>query len=396
MGSHSVEQLKVLFIAGWYPSKKNPVAGVFIKEHAKAASLYNEVVVLISEGIDSSVRGLYEIADDIEDCIRTLRLRYRKSPIPKATYFVYLWGMFAALRKLLHEGWRPDVIHAHVYSAGVPAVLLGRRYGIPVVISEHFSGFRWGFVRGLKRWKAKFAFERASLVCPVSEALKEHIEAYGIRARFQVVPNVVDTSLFCPSAEVAQSGNGGKKRILLVALLDPKKGVPYLLEALARIKEKRDDLIFDIVGDGPNRAEYEKLANEERGLADIVRFHGMKSKQEVAEFMKRCDFFVLPSLFETFGVVLIEALACGKPVIATDSGGPNEIITEEVGMLVPPGDSEALAQAIDFMLDHHQEYDPKRIIEYVGARYGYGAVGREWDRVYKAVLKASKSGKAKR
>jgi glycosyltransferase involved in cell wall biosynthesis len=379
-----MKRLKILVIAGWYPSKRNPVAGVFIKEHAKAASLYNDVVVLYSEGIDRSVKRVYEIDDFAEDGLRTLRLRYRKSPIPKTTYFIYLWGMFGALRKLVREGWRPDVIHAHVYSAGVPAVLLGKRYGIPVVISEHFSGFPRGLVRGLERLRAKFAFEQASLVCPVSENLKKHIESYGIRTRFQVVPNVVDMSLFSPGCNPDKDIASREKHILFVGLLTPIKEVPYLLEALTRIKEKRNDFILDVVGDGPNRTEYEELTNV-LGLTKVVRFHGLKTKREVAEFMKRCDFFVLPSLFETFGVVLIEALACGKPVIATDIGGPNEIVTEGLGKLVPLGDVGALAQAIDFMLDHYHEYDPKRIAEYVQARYSYEAVGKQWDKIYTKV-----------
>jgi glycosyltransferase involved in cell wall biosynthesis len=235
--------------------------------------------------------------------------------------------------------------------------------------------------------KAKFAFEQADLVCPVSEYLKKHIESYGIRARFHVVPNLVDTSLFTP-IEKAFTREDNRKRLLLVALLDPKKGVPYLLKALARLKEKRDDFVLDIVGNGQNRSEYEELASK-LGLKDSVHFHGrLETKDEVAEFMERCDVFVLPSLFETFGVVLIEAMACGKPVIATDIGGPNEIVIKEVGELVPPGDSESLAKTIDYMLDHYQEYDSEAIAGYARTRYSYEAVSREWNRVYKAVLKA--------
>lgn len=101
--------------------------------------------------------------------------------------------------------------------------------------------------------------------------------------------------------------------------------------------------------------------------------------------MQRCDFFVLPSLFETFGVTLIEAMACGKPVIASDIGGPKEIVTEKVGKLVPPGDSETLAEAVDYMLDHYREYDPEKIVQYVRQRYSYQAVGKECDRVYRSV-----------
>ena len=380
-----MERLKILFVPGWYPSEKNPVAGVFVREHAKAVSLFNEVTVLYSEGINRSVRSIYHIDDNMEDGLRTLRLRYRKSPIPKTSYFIYLWGMFAALRKLIREGWRPDVIHAHVYSAGVPAVLLGKRYDIPVVVTEHSSEFPRGRMRGLNKLKAKFAFERASLVCPVSENLKKHIESYGIRARFHVVPNVVDTSLFSPNSNTTNEVRDGRKHILLVALLSPVKGVPYLLEALAHLKANREDFVLNIVGDGPNKSEYEALAHELR-LRNVVRFHGLKTKQEVAELMKRCDFFVLPSLFETFGVVLIEALACGKPVIATDIGGPSEIVTEEVGKLVPPRDPEALTEVIDYMLAHYSDYDPNKILAYVKGRFSYEVVGRKFDEVYNCVI----------
>jgi len=379
-----VKQLKVLFIAGWYPSKKNPVAGVFVKEHAKAVSLYNDVVVLCSEGIDRSVRGLYEIQDNVEDGLRTLRLRYRKSPIPKTSYFIYLWGMFAAFRKLSREGWRPDVIHAHVYSAGVPAVLLGKHYGLPVVITEHFSGFPRGLVRGFEKLKAKFAFEKASLVCPVSKDLQKHIENCGIRAYFHVVPNVVDMSLFSPGCDPDER-RGDRKRILLVALLDPKKGVPYLLEALARLREKRDDFVLDIVGDGPNRAEYEQLSHR-LGLEDVVYFHGLKTKQEVADFMRRCDFFVLPSEWENLPCVLIEAMASGLPIIATRVGGIPEMINDNVGLLVPPRNANALTEAIDCMLDHYQDYSPAMIVRYANERFSYETVGKRLDEIYRGLV----------
>jgi glycosyltransferase involved in cell wall biosynthesis len=382
-------RLKILHIPAWYPSRQNPVAGIFVREHVKATALYNDVVVLYSEGVDKGIRGLYQIEDNIEDGIRTLRLRYRKSPIPRTSYFIYLWAMFGAFRKLLKEGFRPDVIHAHVYSAGVPAVLLGMRYGIPVVVTEVFSGFPRGLIRGLERLKAKFAFERAALVLPVSEDLRQHIEAYGIRARFHVVPNVVDTSLFYPSKDKAHVREDSKKRLLLVALLSPVKGVPYLLEALAQLREKRDDFVLDIVGDGPNRSEYEELTRK-LGLQDIVHFHGLKTKQEVAEFMRKADVFVLPSLFETFGAVLIEALACGKPVIASRIGGPSEIIiTDKVGRLVPPGDSGALAETIDYLLDHYGEYDPEVLVQYVRERYSYEVVGKKLDYLYRSILRGT-------
>ena len=384
-----MEKLKVLFVAGWYPSEKNPVAGVFVREHAKAVSLYNEVVVLYSEGIDRSVRSIYHIEDNMEDGLRTLRIRYRKSPIPKTSYFIYLWSMFAAFRKLIRDGFKPDVIHAHVYSAGVPAVLLGKRYDIPVVVTEHSSEFPRRRINRINRLKAKFAFENASIVCPVSENLKRHIESYGIRAQFQVVPNVVDTSLFSPNNSASNEVQEERKRILLVALLSPVKGVPCLLEALASLKEKRTDFVLDIVGDGPIRPAYEEMAHA-LGLSDVICFHGLKTKTGVAAFMEQSDFFVLPSKWENLPCVLIEAMACGLPIVATKVGGISEMISKKVGVLVPPKDVEALAEAIDYMLDHYQEYASEEIVRYVKTRYSYEAVGERWDRIYKKLIESKK------
>ena len=119
-----------------------------------------------------------------------------------------------------------------------------------------------------------------------------------------------------------------------------------------------------------------------------MRFHGAKPKEEVAEFMKRCDFFVQPSLWETFGVVYIEAMACGKPVIACDIPGPDEFINGDVGVLVPPKDVDALAKAIEFMLDHSGDYSSEYIANYVRERFGYEVVGKRLDEVYHEVVGA--------
>jgi len=174
------KRLKILFIPAWYPSKQNLVAGIFIKEHAKAVALFNEIVVLYSEGIDHSIKNFYKIENNIEDGIRTLRLHYRKSPIPKTTYFIYLWSIFNGFRKLIHEGWKPDIIHTHVFTAGVPAILLGKLYKIPFVIIEHWAGFLLHKLTLFGRINARFALNRAQIISPVSNNLTLFIFAEKI------------------------------------------------------------------------------------------------------------------------------------------------------------------------------------------------------------------------
>ncbi len=380
-------RLKILFITAWYPTKEQPVGGVFVREHAKAVQLYDDVVVLHCAGTDANLKGLWRMEQETDESltegIPTYRVWYRRSPIPK-TSFLYLWSVFQAYRQLTSEGFRPDIIHGHVYEGGVPAALIGKLLGIPVVITEHYSGFPRKLLGRIGVLKARLAFGLADLVLPVSSALRQAIEDHKIRGRFQIVPNVVDAGLFYPA--VGKSKEDGAKRILFVGLLDAShnKGVPYLLQALARLRQQRDDWHLDIVGDGPARAEYERLAAD-WGLSDKVTFHGIKSKREVAEFMRQTDLFVLPSLFETFGAVAAEALAAGTPVLATRCGGPEEFVTENVGMLVPPKDAEALCKGLNYMLDHLAYYAPEQISRYAVERFSPEHVGAQLHTVYQVV-----------
>ncbi len=277
--------MKVLFITSWYPLKSNPVTGIFIKEHAKAVSLYNEVVVIFNEDFDYSIKKVFTISDNKEEGIRTIRIKHRLPHIPKTGYIIYVIGILLACRKLLKE-WHPDIIHAHIYSAGVPAIILSVIYRIPVVVSEHWTGYGRGILPLFERIKARFALNRASAVITVSQDLQKTLEQYGIRNKFYIVPNVVNTEIFYPSPQQIKNP---KKRMLLVAVLTPIKGIPYLLNALSELKQERQDFVLDIVGDGSHRKEYEELTGK-LGLKEIVRFHGMKSKEEVAEFMRKCVF----------------------------------------------------------------------------------------------------------
>jgi len=375
-------KLNVLFLPAWYPSKKTPVAGIFIQEYAKAGSLYNDVVVLYREELNGKLKKMWEVVTDKkEDGIRTIRIRQKKYPVPKTSFFIYLYSIWKILKKLLREGWKPDIIHAYIYNAGVPAVIIGRKYKIPVVITELATRVAIHSLPILGRTKLRFAMNRASVILPISNDLRGAIENYyGVKNRFQVIPCVVNTEVFYP---VLKKNKSDKKRILSVCILGPRKGIFYLLKALSQLMKKRQDFALDIVGHGPSRKELEELARN-LGLDEIVKFHGRQP--EVASFMRNCDFFVLPSLYENFGVVYIEAMACGKPVIGTAAGGPKEIITKETGILVPPKNINELTKAIDYMLEHHQDYLPEKISQYAKDKFSHEEVGKQLDRVYHEIV----------
>ena len=383
-----MDRLRVLFITAWYPTKEYTLFGVFVREHAKAVQLYDDVVVLHCAESGRKQKQLWRMQQEMDksltEGIPTYRLWYRRFIIPKLWYFNYLWSVFQAFRKIVSQGFRPHIIHAHIYKAGLPAVLIGKLYHIPVVVTEHCTGFQRKIIKGPEAWTAKFALERADMVMPVSKSLQSGIEAYRIHARFQVVRNVVDTNLFQPKP-FPQPQNQ-LKRLLFVGLLDlsHKKGVPYLLNALARLQQLRDDWLLDIVGDGPARVQYEHLAKD-LAIGEKVIFHGQKTKKEVAEFMRQADILVVPSIFETFCIVAAEALATGLPVLATRCGGPEEFITDDVGLLVPPADDKALFEGLDFMLNDFQPESSKQMHKYAKGLFSPDIVGKQLHKFYKSL-----------
>ncbi len=379
----SGRRLKVLFMTPWYPSQDQPVSGVFVREHAKAVHLYDDVVVFHSRrqiGLRKLWQVIPELDPNLSAGLPTWRILHRQLRLPNLSFFLELGGALAGLRLLRQQGFRPDIIHGHTYTSGAVAVLLGKLLRVPAIVSEHSSEFPRKLLKGAGLWKARLAFGQAALVLPVSLALQRGIEAYGLRARFQIVPNVVDTALFRPTPRTPDS----TKRLLTVALLDPShnKGIPVLLRSLTQLQGQ--DWQLDIVGDGPARAEYESLVKDLH-LTDKVIFHGIKPKTEVAQFMQKADVFVLPSLWENLPCVLIEAMASGLPIVSTLTGGIPEIVDDEIGYLVPPGNAQALAEALTRMLANVQGWDRQRIAE-KAQRYTPASIGKAIDALYRQVL----------
>jgi glycosyltransferase involved in cell wall biosynthesis len=382
-----VERLKVLFLTNWYPTGEEPIKAVWIREHAKAVRIHDDVVVLHCLGPDPTLtRGFrmeQETDASLNEGIPTYRFSYRPSSLRASAYPIYLWSVLRALRNLIDRGFRPEIIHAHIYDAGGAAVFVGALHRVPVVVSEHFSSFPRRLLGRLDVLKAWLAFRWASVVLPVSQSLQTAIERYGIRARFRVIPNVADTALFCPPVQPRKAD--ARKRILFVGQLVQVKGIPYLLLALSRLAERRNDWHLDIVGDGAARAEYEQMAVELE-LGDRVTFHGLKPKRDVAEFMRGADIFVLPSLCETFSAPAAEALAVGTPVLATRCGGPQEFIVEEVGLLVAPGDAETLRSGLDYMLENLHLYSRRHIAEYARERFSPECAGAQLHNIYRSLV----------
>ena len=373
-------RLRVLVVPKWYPWPERPFFGLFCREHARALARRHEVVVLASLATPSPDFAAWRLTEGVENGIRTLRVRYRRPFLRPAAMGFQLGGMLAALWHLRREGFRPDVVHAHVYQAAPPALVLGRLSRAAVVVTEHYTGFARGLVSGYDLTLARRSFEAADLVAPVSRELAERLRAVAPRARIVPVPNVVDTDTFHPPP--APRPRDGPARLLNVATLSEKKGHRHLLEALTMLD---GDERLDIVGEGELHDELEHLIAG-LGLEGRVRLLGPRPKEEVAALMREADLFVLPSLNENLPVVLIEAQASGLPAVATRVGGVPELAVHGTGELVEPANPRALAEAIERALSGRSQLDRGALAEAAASRYGYDAIAARWTAIYEDLL----------
>jgi len=374
------KKINILILPKWYPRDDRPVSGIFVREFALAISKYCNVAVLFGHE-DPSIKGFYRIKYKKDQNIKTFYVLYKKLGF---SYLSYSIAMFLAFLKI-RKNFYPDIIHVHVYSAGILALILKYLYNIPYVVTEHFKIIKDDrLFEKIKILLGKIIFEKADLLIHVSEFMVRDIEKYGIRNKYVIIPNVVNTSIFYYS-ENFKNKNSEKKHILFVGNPTSRKGVDYLLKAIHVLKKKRTDFILNIVGDGEECQKYKNMCKN-LDINDITIFHGIKSKQEIAKMMQKCQFLVLPSLWENLPCVLIESISAGLPVIATDVGGIREIVNKNTGIIVPPGDADKLSSAIDFMLDNYSKYNRNKISEYGRKRFDYNIIGKKLYNIYKNIL----------
>jgi glycosyltransferase involved in cell wall biosynthesis len=371
--------VKVLFLTSSYPVPEFQQLGIFVREHARAASRHAEVAVAHLERTDA-VRSIH-VEDGTDDEFRSVRVRYPASPAP-VSYASNVAAALLAYRRLRRSGFEPDVIHAHFFLAGAPAVVLGRMLRKPVVVTEQWSVFLADdpMTLGLAMERvARFTFERAAVVMPVSEALREGIRAIGTDAEFRVVPNVVDTSRFHPDGTGAPS-----EHLIGVGNLYEAKGWEDLFDALELLRERGRALQLDVYGDGVLRAKLEAQLSR-LGIGDLVTLHGWRPKDEVAERLRRSELFVITSRYDSNPCAVIEALASGVPVVGTAVGGIPEMVTDGMGILAEPGSAQSIAGAIETALDR-APWDREAIARSAKERYGLERIGAEFAAVYEQTL----------
>jgi teichuronic acid biosynthesis glycosyltransferase TuaC len=266
----------------------------------------------------------------------------------------FLFGsLVGTVRKMVRQN-PVDLIHAHgALPCGHAASLLSRELGIPYVVTVHgLDAYATNQVRGMPgRWcerVSRMTYEGARRVICISERVQEEVQK-GSNCWTEVVYNGVDVESFSPSPEMSETG----AVILSIGDLIPIKGHNLLLRAIAALRERVPEVRCEIVGTGPEREKLARLAAE-LCIGDRVSFLGRLSRMQVADRVRRCMVFALPSRYEGLGCVYLEAMAAGKPVVGCSGQGIAGIVRNgENGLLIEPGNLEQLVAALARVLQDH-------------------------------------------
>jgi|UniRef100_A0A7C3SK37 glycosyltransferase involved in cell wall biosynthesis len=373
-------KLKVLFLPAWYPSEEKRIEGIFVKEHVKAAQLYDEVAVLFGKPF----RGWPWMHSAIEDGLPTFRFFFPNIRIPETCWLSYTMTMLRAFKKVEKVWGTPDVIHAQEPIAAFGAMVLSLLYGLPYVVSEHCSYFPLRKIGLGQIIMARLAFRRAQRVLGVNPNFVNDFRHYGIRCDFHWLPNSVDTDIFFPPRSKLR-----KPIIVHCSRFHEIKRVPDLIKAFALCQKEFPYIRLELIGEGVGRKDMEKLATELL-QPHSFRFYGLQPKSFLAQRLREACVFVLPSAYETQSCVLLEAMACGTPVVATNVGGIPHIVTTETGILVEPGNIEALAGAIRSILAGVKKFNQSVITDYAIRHFSKQVVGKI---LHKEHLRATQIGK---
>jgi glycosyltransferase involved in cell wall biosynthesis len=372
--------MKILLLTHSYPDIRNSWRGTFIREQARALSL-KHIVTVVHFKVDYehfAPFAPYNFFKTSTGIYTEYTFTVKKS-FPVITQVNYLLKTYKFINKEIIPDLNPDIIHSHLsYPAGFLGTIIQRRKKIPNILTEHSrikSYFRSWFHRKL----IFFTVKNAACIISVSNSLKSEIVSLCPRP-VHVIHNFADPEKF----KILRSNHGTTVNLgFLGGLGNNNKGLDLLLQSVSLLQ--KSVYILHIGGNGVLLDHYKKLSRE-LNIEGICKFYGEISRDDIVNFYSGLDLFVLPSRYETFGIVLIEAMCCGLPVIATKCGGPQEIVTPETGILIEKNDVAELAEAIKNMSDNLNKYDNEAIRKYVGKKFGQSAFIENITALYKEVM----------
>lgn len=385
--------MKIAIISHLYPNRRNPASGTFIRSYFLGLSkLYDtEMLVPAVWALPFTKKWTYTHSPFFTDG-EAVRLPYLSFPRGRFPHLVSRTISHAVTAYLKQN--KPDVAHVHwLYPDGMAVPEIRNTLGVPVVLSIH--GSDWYNTQN--KPKLKKLLERslfaADKILTVGTKLKKDIQHTfpELEDRLLVTYNPVDFITFAPpeSRELAvrnMKWDPGKKHLLCVANITHEKGIDVLLDAAENLQD--ENYVLHIIGNVPD-SPYARNIVSRINRYDYVILHPPVQHDAIADYYRACDLFILPSRREGFGLSVAEAIASGKPVIATKSGGPEDIVTDDNGLLVEVDSPDQISSAIRHFLSGEKNWRPESIRSSITKKFDSERIFHDIGRIFESAIHSS-------
>ncbi len=380
--------MHILILPSWYINSYSTLSGIFFKEQAEALARYNNKIGLIAI-VEIGIREIwkqkkFDVSKKvfIENSVKTTTIQYPAIPkLHKIRNKIKLELFKKEFKNYIKENGVPDIVHLHSFMLGEFAIWIKENYHIPYVVTEHFSGFARGLISDKALLLAEKVFQNSSYNIAVSNEFALLLNKQ-FHQNFKYLPNIININFF----ELQRKSDKKEFNFVNIAFLDKNKNQSMLIKAFTNAFKGDDTIKLTIAGDGP---EYDNLKDliKKLDMEKQIKLFGRANREEVKELLQSSDAFVLSSQYETFGVVVIEAMACGLPVVATKCGGPESIIgNDKIGILSDINE-DSLEDALKSLYNTKEKYDAHYIRTYTQNNFSEKSVCLKLNDIYKKVLK---------
>ena len=382
--------MHILLICSTYPEHNDARKGVFYRDQARGLQIAgHRVGVLVVNGINPKDFLLKRNADPVislDDGIPVYRSVRLPIPIRNADSPLHLWSMTTPVawlfNRYIHDEGHPDILHAqNFFYAGLAGIQIKSKNKIPLVLTEHSSVFLRNALSEKQKQLLCGDIGVVDRCLTVSSALANKLAELTPGLSVDVVGNMVDTDYFKPLPSYQKEGFV----FLIAANLDNNKRVGDAIRAFADAFSSEISTRLWICGEGPEEKKLHALAAD-LNIAGQIKFLEFTSRDGLLDYYSRADVVISTSKLETFGLTLLEAMACGKPVISTRSGGPEDFINPQVGLLVDVGDIHALSEAMKEIYLRIDEFDPNIISEYADSNYSSAQIVSRLVKIYQEIM----------
>lgn len=361
------KKINLLVISDLFPSERNFFSGIFIVDYLKSVKQYCNIDVLNIRLVGEKGLKLFN-----KEFFHLYQYSLLSKPVVRFVKPIVYFFWFVKILTFQKKFKKIEIIHAHgTILSGTVAWLYSVLLNKPFVITEHLGPFTVISNNPIKLKWAKFIMQKANLLLVVSNHLKQEILSSKIHPqRIEISYNPVDTDIF-----LLKKTDKINKQFLFVGRLDSFKGAFRVLKAFRSLTNSYPDWKYLIIGMGEDWQHIKHFIEENPELQNRVKLFGWKSKQEIAEIMLQCDFFIFPSLHESFGLVIAEAMASGLPVITTKYTAPPEYVDEKCGWTIDPESIDEITGALDYFINNHQNYNSfyirNHIVNFSIQRFGH-------------------------